>query len=93
MCDFWVRYVKNYQAYKKPKEKHLKTKKLPNIMKYDSGYKYNSGYIYVPSALNSVIKAPSATFKALEIRFYTQEVKQRFAIKAIEFSKLKVKQV
>lgn len=92
-CDFFVEYIKNYASYKKSKVKEIKSRQLPSVLKYDSGYCYDSGYIYVPNTINSIVKIPSATFKALEIKFYTEEEGQQFAIKAIEFSKIKVKQV
>jgi hypothetical protein len=92
-CDFYVKYVKNYATYKKAKIKAITSKQLPSVAKYDSGYFYDSGAIYVPNTINAIVKIPSATFKALEISFYTSNANQQFAIKAIEFSKVKVKQV
>lgn len=92
-CDFFVKYVKNYASYKKAKVKEIKSRQLPSVMRYDSGFHYDSGYIYVPNTINAIVKIPSATFKALEITFYTSTKDQQFAIKAIEFSKIKVKQV
>lgn len=93
ICDFWVDYIKNYQALKKPKTKRIKSKQIPNVAKYNSGFKYNNGCIYRPNVLNAIVKIPSATFKALEIKFYTKTAENRFAIKTMEFSKLKVKQI
>lgn len=93
VCDFWVKYIKNYQALKAPKTKRIKSKQIPNVARYNVGFKYNSGCIYRPNTLNAIVKMPSATFKTLEISFYTTEVTNKFAIKAIEFSKLKVKQI
>lgn len=92
-CHFWVKYVKNYNPLKKPKVKEIKTKTNTQILYYDKGYCYDSGYIYPPKTLNSVVKLPSATFKAIEIMFYTEDSTHSFALKALEFSKLKVKQV
>ena len=67
---------------------------LKGVLYYDTEQTYDHTYsIYLPNALNSIMKAPSATFKALEILFYTEEYGQEFCIKALEFSKIKVKQV
>lgn len=92
-CDFFVKYIKNYATYKKAKVKQIKSRQLPSVIKYDSGYFYDTGYIYVPNTINAIVKIPSATFKSLEIVFYTENRGQQFAIKALEFSKVKVKQV
>lgn len=92
-CDFWIKYIKNYQSYKTPKIKRIKSKQLSNVLIYDTGMRYDSGVIYVPNTVNAIVKLPSITFKALEISFYTNEVNQEFSIKAFELSKLKIKQV
>ena len=92
--DFYVQYTKNYNKLKAPKVKRLKGKSLKGVLYYDTEQTYDHTYsIYLPNALNSIMKAPSATFKALEILFYTEEYGQEFCIKALEFSKIKVKQV
>lgn len=90
---FWVKYVKNYNLLKAPKTKEIKGKTLKSILYYDSNFNYDKEYIYLPSSLNLITKIPSATFKALEITFYTNNAGEEFCIKAIEFSKIKVKQV
>ena len=92
-CEFLVKYVKNYAINKKPKIKEIKSKQLSNILKYDSGMRYDEGHIYVPNSVNAIVKIPSSTFKTLEITFYTEKNSQQFSIKAIEFSEIKVKQV
>ncbi len=92
-CHFFVKYIKNYNVLKKPKIKEIQTKNISSILYYDKGYNYDSGYIYSPKSLNSVVKLPSSTFKAIEIIFYTENIEQSFIIKALEFSRLKVKQV
>lgn len=93
LSHFWVKYVKNYNYYKKAKTKEIKSKILTGILTYDSGETYDSTYIYIPNKINTVVKMPSSTFKALEITFYTVKNTHQFAIKSIEFSELKVKQV
>lgn len=91
--QFWVKYVKNYNYIKTPKTKLLKSKSVSNILYYDSDMTYDTKYLYEFDKINTIIKMPSSTFKSLEITFYTEEENQAFAIKNIEFSKLKVKQV
>lgn len=89
---FFVQYVKNYNIIKEPKTKELFSKTFGNVLVYDSG-RYDSGATYQPGAISGIIKLPSATFKALEITFYTNDVDQEFTIKAFEFSRIKVKQI
>lgn len=90
---FFVQYIRNYNISKKPKVKELYSKTYGNILVYDTGKRYDSGTTYQPGAISGIIKMPSATFKALEIMFYTNDEDQEFTIKAIEFSKIKVKQI
>ena len=90
---FYVKYVKNYDVTKDPKIKYIKAKSTKNVLIYNSGMKWNEGYQYKTKGVSQTLKVPSATFKALEIKFYTQEQTEDFCIKAIEFSKIKVKQV
>ena len=61
-------------------------------MRYDSGYHYDEGWVYSTNT-NIILKFPSSTFKALEIKLYTTSKSESFALKALEFSKIKVKQV
>lgn len=91
--DFFVKYVKNYNYFKTPKIKQIKSKTSGLILTYDTEETYDDKYIYIPNTINAVVKLPSATFKALEITFYTESINQCFSIKNIEFSKIKVKQV
>lgn len=91
--DFFVQYVKNYDVLKSPKIKQIKSKTTKNVIRYNSGATYNSGAIYKPNAVTQVRKLPSANFKALQIKFYTENKNQDFCIKSIEFTKIKVKQI
>lgn len=87
---FYVKYRKNLSVIKKPKIKLIKTKdKL--FAKYDVDY-YDVAH-YPLKTYSKICKFPSATFKILEIFLYTTEKKQDFAIRNIEFSKIKVKQI
>ena len=88
--QFYVKYVKNFDIYKKPKIKFIKSK-LKNFLYWDVGYWDKN---YWPSKNTSVIgKLPSATFKVLELSFFSENESQTFSIKNIEFSKVKIKQV
>lgn len=92
-CNFWVSYTKNYNTKKAPKTKNIKSKTQGGSYTYDSGNKYNDGILYTIKSGNLFVKLPSATFKALEIEFFTTKLKEEFSFKSIEFSKIKVKQV
>jgi hypothetical protein len=91
-CHFWVQYTKNYNPLKSVKRKELESKTLRSIAYYDKDYRYDDEWIYAVST-NAILKLPSSTFKALEIKFYTNDKSQSFALKTLEFSKIKVKQV
>lgn len=92
ISNFFVSYVKNYNYVKAPKIKEIKSKNNGNVLVYDIGF-YDSNVIYVPNTINAIVKIPSSTFKSLEITFYITDEEQMFAIKNIEFSKIKVKQI
>lgn len=88
--QFYVKYVKNQNYFKKPKIKLVKTK-LKNFLYWGVGF-WNVNF-WAGKNPNFIGKFPSATFKLLEIEIYTQNLSQEFSIKNIEFSKVKVKQV
>ncbi|MCM1296182.1 MAG: hypothetical protein NC311_11630 [Muribaculaceae bacterium] len=94
---FFVKYVKNFNTIKKPKIKFIKTR-YKNALIWDEGcWDIDS---WLSENTSAVGKFPNATFKTLEIEIYTDETVedfdkkgQTFAIKSIEMSKIKVKQV
>jgi len=88
--SFYVKYVKNYNTFKKPKIKLIKSK-IKNFMIWGSGH-WDVDY-WLSKNTNVIGKFPNATFKVIEISIYTTNSKQNFAIRNIEFSKIKVKQV
>lgn len=93
--DFYVKYEKNYDRLKKPKLKHIKAKNKGLYYYGDPKSIYGAAF-YAPKRTGEIGKFPNATFKILEITIYTDkenEIPQNFAIKNIEFSKIKVKQV
>lgn len=94
---FFVKYIKNFNTIKKPKIKFIETK-YKNVLIWDEGY-WDKDYWLIKNTL-AVGKFPNATFKSLEIEIYTDENTedydkkgQSFAIKNIEMSKIKVKQI
>ena len=88
--QFFVKYIKNFNIFKKPKIKLIKSK-LKNFMYWDIGYWDKNYWVNKNTSIKG--KFPNATFKTLEICIYTENVLQAFSIKNIEFSKIKVKQV
>ncbi len=87
--NFWVRYIKNSEFFKKIKKKLVTTKGLNNVLYWDVGYwDVNS---WAPKTCQQVVKFLNSTFKTLEMRIYTENSTQGFCIKNIEFSKVKVK--
>lgn len=90
---FHVKYVKNYNILKAPKIKEIKAKGLGGYLIYDNNQHYDSGIHYKTTSTNVIIKLPSATFKTLEITFFTTKAKENFCFKTLEMSKVKIKQV
>lgn len=88
--NFYVKYIKNYNTFKKPKIKYIKSKVKSFLMWGIGMWGVN---FWAPKATNAVGKFPNATFKVLEICIYTTKQAENFSIKNIEFSKIKVKQV
>jgi hypothetical protein len=87
---FYVKYIKNYNTFKKPKIKLIKSK-LKNFLIWGVGL-WGINY-WAAKAISTIGKFPNATFKILEMSIYTENATQNFSIKNIEFSKIKVKQV
>lgn len=88
--NFYVKYVKNYNTFKKPKIKLIKSK-LKNFLIWGVGL-WGVNY-WASKSTNIIGKFPNATFKILEMCIYTTDATQTFSIKNMEFSKIKVKQV
>ncbi len=88
--NFFVKYIKNFDIFRSPRVKEIKAK-YKNFLVYGQGF-WGQNY-YVTKTTNAIGKLPNVTFKTLEIQFYTDNIKQNFAIKNIEFSKIKVKQL
>ncbi len=51
--DFFVKYVKNYNYFKTPKIKQIKSKTSGLILTYDTEETYDDKYIYMPSTGNA----------------------------------------
>ena len=88
--NFFVKYIKNYDIFNRIKIKNIKTKFLNKVLYWDIGY-FDSVYCYPPDKANAVATLPPASFKILEMQFFTQNQSQEFAIKNIEFHKIKAK--
>ena len=89
--NFCVQYVKDYDVLKKTRNKTIKTKTIKNLLYWDVN-SYDSGCFYKPKQANSIKRLPTSSFKTLEIKFFTTDSTQGFAIKNLEISRLKVKQ-
>ena len=90
--NFMVQYTKNYDNIKQVKVKNITQKNIKNVFYWDKSY-WNIDTVFKPRNTNSVKRLPTASFKTLEIKFYTNTASGEFAIKNIEFSKIKVKQI
>lgn len=88
--NFYVKYVKDFNVFKKPKIKLIKGK-FKNFM-YWGISRWGEKY-WASSGTNAIGKFPNATFKILEMSIYTENELQSFKLKNLEFSKIKVKQV
>lgn len=88
--DFFVKYVKNYDSIKSPKTKRIVSETLKKLFCWDVSY-WDTDTIFKPKTIVSTVKIPISTFKTLDLSFYTDRLAQGFAIKNIEFQKIKVK--
>jgi hypothetical protein len=89
--DFMLQYTKNYDTLKTVKRKHITSKTIKDLFYWDKSY-WDTDTLFKPKETNSIKRLPTSSFKTLEIKFYTENSSQEFAIKNIEFSKIKVKQ-
>ena len=87
--SFYVKYIKNYDT-SRPKIKLIKSR-FGRFLFWDIGF-WDINY-WASNILRFLKKLPSATFKTLQIFFYTTNQAQDFCIKSIEFSRIKVKQI
>ncbi len=88
--DFYISYVKNYDYLKPPLVKRIVSKMVRDLFYWDISF-WDSSARFKPKELISTVKLPISTFKTLGISFYTTGLQQGFAIKNIEFQKIKVK--
>ena len=89
--DFFVEYIKNYDALKNPKRRKIVAKTLRNALYWDIGF-YDKDY-YAPKNASCYYKLPSEIFRTLEFNFFTQEKGQDFCIRNIEFTNIKLKKM
>ena len=90
--DFMVQYTKNYDNLKQVKIKNIKSESMKRMFYWDKSC-WDIDTIFKFKNINSIKRLPTASFKTLEIKFYTEDSSQEFAIMNIEFSRIKVKQV
>lgn len=65
-----------------------------NTYEYDElPYTYDSEIYLTKFDSSATVKLPSATFRSLDIKFYTKSKDEGFSFKSIEFSKIKIKQI
>lgn len=89
--EFYVEYVRDYNALNTTKRKFIKVNSIKNVLVWDVSY-WDSGYHYKSKDSNSIKRLPTEHFKTLQITFKTEDLNQGFVIKNIEFSNIKVKQ-
>ena len=89
---FYVKYVKNFNIFKTPKTKYIQAK-YKNYAYWDGTYYWDTNAYRFSGKTGVIGKLPSANFKVLEMTIYTTNEDENFAIKNIEFSKIKIKQV
>lgn len=86
MNEFYVKYQKNFNSFKKPKVKKVKSK-FKNYLIWGSG-KWGVNY-WAGGTTNSILKLPNVSaFKTLDITFYTTSEKENFAIRNLEMNQI-----
>lgn len=86
MNEFYVKYAKNFDNFKKPKIKKVKSK-YKNYLIWGQG-KWGENY-WAGGATNSVLKLPNVSaFKTLNISFYTENSLENFAIRNMEMNQV-----
>lgn len=84
--NFYIKYVKNFNVFKKPKIKYIKSK-WKNYLIWGQG-NYGENY-WASKKTNNITKLPNiSAFKTVEIQFYTTNIHENFAIKNIEMNEV-----
>lgn len=84
--EFWVKYSKNFDSFKKPKIKKIKSK-FKNYLIWGQG-SYGVNY-WASGKTSSILKLPNVSaFKTLAISFYTENSKENFAIRNMEMNQI-----
>lgn len=84
--EFYVKYQKNFNTFKKPKIKKVKSK-FKNYLIWGVG-KWGVNY-WAGGTTNSILKLPNVSaFKTLNISFYTTSQKENFAIRNMEMNQI-----
>lgn len=84
--EFYVKYAKNFDTFKKPKIKKVKSK-FKNYLIWGQG-KWGENY-WAGGTTNSILKLPNVSaFKTLNISFYTENFLENFAIRNMEMNQI-----
>lgn len=84
--EFYVKYAKNFDNFKKPKIKKVKSK-FKNYLIWGQG-KWGENY-WAGGTTNSILKLPNVSaFKTLNISFYTENSLENFAIRNMEMNQV-----
>lgn len=84
--EFYVKYQKNFNTFKKPKIKKVKSK-FKNYLVWGQGT-WGVNY-WASRTTNSILKLPNVSaFKTINISFYTTNSKENFAIRNMEMNQV-----
>ena len=88
--NFWIKYKKNFDYLKSPKENQIKSK-FKNFLIWGQGnWNESSWYVENPTASVRLPRIPY--FKVLEIEIYNKNENEDFNIKSLEFSEVEIYQ-
>ena len=84
--EFYVKYQKNFNTFKKPKIKRVKSK-FKNYLIWGQGT-WGVNY-WAGGTTNTILKLPNVSaFKTINISFYTTNSKENFAIRNMEMNQV-----
>lgn len=86
--DFYIEYTRDYNSLT-TKVRHIISKTLDNVLYFDKGFWDVN--VFPHEKIKVIKKLPAASFKNLQMTFYTKDIGQNFCINNIEFGKIKTK--